>query len=130
VADTQRKKNEDKLLIALACGATVETASKQCQISDRTIYRRLQDPEFQDRLESIRTEMVQRAAAMLTAAASEAVRTLLSLQKESVSAAVRLGAARAILEIGLKMREVVELEARIALLEEQFKETGSNKVGR
>ena len=36
-----RKKNEDALLVALACGATVESASRQCGLSERTVYRRL-----------------------------------------------------------------------------------------
>jgi HEAT repeat protein len=124
VADSQRKKNEDRLLIALACGATVDTAAKQCEIAVRTIYRRLKDPEFQTRLQAIRAEMVQRAAGMLTAAASGAVRTLLSLQKESVAAAVRLGAARAILEIGIKLREMVDLETRLTALEARLGQEG------
>ena len=113
----QRKKNEDALLLALACGATVEAAAKQCDLTDRTIYRRLQDPDFRARLQELRADMVKRAAAMLTAAATKAVQTLLSLQKESVSANVRLGAARAVLEIGIKVRELVDLESRIAALE-------------
>lgn len=116
----QRKKNEDALLVALACGATVESAARQCGLSERTIYRRLGESAFQDRLRGVRSDMVGRAAAMLSAAGLESVRTLLELQKPTVSAAVRLGAARAVLEIGLKMREVVELEQRMAALEEQL----------
>ncbi len=120
MAESQRKKNEDALLLALACGATVETAAKQCQVSDRTVYRRMKDADFRTRLQDVRAEMVRRAAGMLTAAAGEAVRTLLSLQKESVSPAVRLGAARAVLELGMKLREVADLETRIAALEAQL----------
>ena len=63
--------------------------------------------------------MLARTSAALSAAATEAVRTLLDLQKSGVQAAVRLGAARAILEIGLKLRETVDLEARIAALEDR-----------
>jgi hypothetical protein len=113
----QRKKNEDALLLALACGATVETAAKQCDLTERTVYRRLKEPAFKARLQEIRTDMVRRSAGMLTAAAGEAVRTLLALQKEAVPPAVRLGAARAILELGIKVREIADLEARIAALE-------------
>jgi hypothetical protein len=40
--------------------------------------------------------MVQRTAAMLTAAAGEALKTLVALQKESMPPATRLGAARAV----------------------------------
>jgi hypothetical protein len=128
MADSHRKRNEDALLLALACGATVEAAARQCGLSDRTVYRRLKDPEFRSRLQSVRADMVQRAAGMLTAAAGEAVRTLLALQKESAPPAVRLGAARAVLELGLKIREVVELEARIAALEAQAGLAGGTGV--
>ena len=112
----QRKKNEDALLLALACGATVEAASKQCGLSDRTIYRRLKDADFRARLQGVRADMVGRSAGLLTAA-SEAVRTLLALQKESAPPAVRLGAARAVLEVGMKLREVVDLQVRMEELE-------------
>jgi hypothetical protein len=63
--------------------------------------------------------MVQRSAGMLTAAAGEAVRTLLGLFKESSPPTVRLGAARAILEVGMKIRQMAELEAQMRDLEEQ-----------
>jgi hypothetical protein len=114
-----RKKAEDALLLALACGATVEVASRQCGLSERTIYRRLKEQDFKRKLRDVRADMLARTSAALSAAATEAVRTLLDLQKSGVQAAVRLGAARAILEIGLKLRETVDLEARIAALEDR-----------
>jgi hypothetical protein len=115
----QRKKNEDALLLALACGATVEAAGRQCDLTERTVYRRLREPAFKARLQELRADMVRRSAGMLTAAAGEAVRTLLSLQKDSAPPAVRLGAARAVLELGIKVRELADLEARIVTLEAQ-----------
>jgi hypothetical protein len=126
---TQRKKNEDPLLLALACGATVDAAARQCGLSDRTVYRRLQDPEFQKRLEGLRADMIQRSAGMLTAAAGEAVRTLLSLQKDATPAAVRLGAARAILEIGIKLRQMVEIEQRLVEVEEMLATQNQQPAG-
>jgi hypothetical protein len=44
--------------------------------------------------------MMDRAAGMLTAAPLESVKTLLALQDRENPAAVRLGAARAVLELG------------------------------
>jgi HEAT repeat protein len=123
MADKQIKKGDDPLLLALACGATVEAAARQCRLSSRTVYRRLKDPDFQRRLQAFRGEMVQRTAGALTAASTEAVRTLLDLLKATAPAAVRLGAARAVLEIGVKLREAAELEQRLAALEEQLGQT-------
>jgi hypothetical protein len=117
MAEKQRKKAEDVLLLALACGATVDSAARQCHLSERTVYRRLCEPAFRQRLQQLRADMVQRTAGALTSAATEAVRTLLDLQKPPMPPAVRLGAARAILEIGVKLREAAELEERIAELE-------------
>ncbi len=63
--------------------------------------------------------MFQRTAATLTAAGSEAVRTLLELLKSPNPPATRLGAARSVLEMGMKAREFAELEERLAALEGQ-----------
>ncbi len=115
------KKNvDDRLLMALACGATIEAAARTVGISDRTVYRRLRDPAFRLRLQEVRADMVQRTAGMLTAAAGEGVKTLLALLKDGVPPAVRLGAARAVLELGVKLRETAELAERVAALEAQL----------
>jgi hypothetical protein len=66
--------------------------------------------------------MVQRTVGTLTAAGSESVRTLLELVKPAAPYAVRLGAARAMLELGNKLREAVDLEERLAALEERLEE--------
>jgi hypothetical protein len=121
-----RKNADEQLLMALACGATIENAARSAGVSQTTVYRRMNDPDFAARLRQMRSDMVQRTAGALTAAATEAVRTLLELQKQPTPAAVRLGAARAVLEIGVKLREVAELEDRIAALEEQVA-ASSNK---
>ena len=120
MAQGGRKSADERLLVALACGATVEAAARAAGVSESTAYRRLRDPAFCQRLQAARGDMVQRTSGMLTAAAGEAVKTLLALQKEAVPAPVRLGAARAILELGMKLRQVAELEQRLADLEEQL----------
>jgi hypothetical protein len=113
---------DDALLLALACGATKENAALKAGVSERTVYRRLKDPDFRQRLQALRSDMVQRAANVLTAAAMEAVKTLLSLQEGTVSNSVRLGAARAILEQGARLRELADVEERLTALERRLDE--------
>jgi hypothetical protein len=120
MAQQGRRNADEALLLALACGATVEAAAQKAGISQATAYRRLAEPAFRQRLQEVRADLVQRTAGALTAAAQEAVRTLLALQKDNVPAAVRLGAARAVLEIGVKLRESAELAERVAALEAQL----------
>jgi hypothetical protein len=114
---TGRHRADDTLLLALATGSTVETAASQAGVSESTVYRRLADPEFADRLQQMRTAMVQRATALLTTAAAQAVQTLADLQDEKISPAVRLGAARAVLELGSKLRTEGELAGRLEAAE-------------
>ncbi len=114
-----RQNADDVLLLALACGATIESASQKAGLSPRTAHRRLAEPRFRQQLNQIRADMVQRAASILTAAAVEAVKTLVDLQSHATPPAVRLGAARAILELGTKLREASELEERLIALEQR-----------
>jgi hypothetical protein len=66
---------------------------------------------------------------MVTAANLEAVKTLIALQDTSTPPNVRLGAARALLEFGIKLRDSAELEQRIAALE-QLAQQGGNHAHR
>ena len=68
--------------------------------------------------------MVQRATAMLTASTLESAKTLLSLQNPSMPPAVRLGAARAVVDFGVKMRQLVELEEPLVAMEALLGEGG------
>src|SRR5262245_6372003 len=113
-----RKKTYVALLItALAKGATVAQAAAQAGVSERTVYRRLGEQAFQDQIEALQDEMLQRAVAMLTAAAQEGIRSLVDLQNESTPPAVRRSAARDILEMGMRLRVAAELEKRLIALE-------------
>jgi hypothetical protein len=114
-----KRRVDHKILMALACGATAESAARQAGVSESTVYRRLDDADFRRRLQKIRADMVQRTAAALTAAGAEAVRGLLELLRGARAEAVRLGAIRSVLEIGMKVREFAELEERLATLEQQ-----------
>jgi hypothetical protein len=112
-----RKKADEALLRGLACGATVDSAARAAGISARTAHRRLKEEAFQKKLQDVRAEMVQRTAGMLTGSGLEAGKTLVSLLDSTVPPTVRHGAARTILELGLKLRENAEMEERIAALE-------------
>ena len=127
MASQGRQAADDQLVITLACGSTVENAAQKTGLSESTAYRRLRDRKFRTRLNQFRADMVGRAAGMLTAAAMEAVKTLVELQDRSTPAMVRLNAARAILELGTKLRESAELTERISALEEQLYGTDKSK---
>jgi HEAT repeat protein len=118
--DNGRRNADDQLLMALTCGVTVENSARDVEISPRTAYCRLTNPTFRQRLQTLRGDRVLRTADTRTAAATEAVRTLLELLKNPASPSVRLGAARTVLEIGMKVLKMADLEARLAELDQRM----------
>ena len=115
-------KSDDALLLALACGMSAEQAARQAGVSAATPRRRLHDAAFGARMAELRHEMLSRAAAMLTAAGVESVRTLVDLLKPTNGPTVRLNAARSILEQGVRLRSLVEVEERLRSLEERVEQ--------
>ena len=108
---------ETALVSALASGATVAQAALRAGVSERTVYRRLEKPEFQARIDALQDEMIQQVASVLTAAAQVGVQSLVALQDPSTAPNVRRSAARDLLELGLRLREAADWEKRLAALE-------------
>lgn len=113
------RRNADDLLAALvAAGRTHAEAAAEAGVSERTVARRAKEPAFARRVQDLRSEMTARALGRMAdrmAEAADALHQLLGAKAE----AVRLGAARSILELGVRLRESVELEERIRRLEQQ-----------
>jgi cystathionine beta-lyase/cystathionine gamma-synthase len=117
VAAGRKRKADTALMVALACGLSPEAAAQKSGLSVRTVYRRRADPSFRQQVQEVRTEMVRRQGGMFTAAGMAAIKTFTTLQESAKSESVRLGAARAIIEFGCKLRETEELMERMAELE-------------
>jgi hypothetical protein len=108
------------LVAALAGGAVALEAAEAAGVSERTVRRRLADAAFVDRVEAARVEVVDNAVARVSASALAAVDTLRALMTPDVSPSVRLGAAKAILEYGIRLRAESELSERLAAIEEHL----------
>ncbi len=118
VAGGDRRDADEALVAAVAAGATKQEAAQLIGVGERTVYRRLDDPDFRRRVDQARAELVSRTVGKLADASTAAVTTLCALL-EADSESIRLGAARAILELGLKLRASEEFERRLSALEEQ-----------
>jgi hypothetical protein len=117
VAAGRKRKGDAELVLALACGASPENAAQKVGLSRRTVFRRLADPAFRAQVHAMRAEVVRRTTGVLTAAGMAATKTLTTLQESATTESVRLGAARAVIELGCKMRDQVEVTERLAALE-------------
>jgi len=105
------------LLAAFVSGAHIAAAAERAGISERTARRRLADPRFQRDLAQARSDLVVASVNALSAAAAAAVAAMVDLLVPATPSSVRLGAARAILELGLRLREGDDLLARLDALE-------------
>jgi len=113
---------DDLLIAAIAGGKSVDEAVKLCGFSRRTIFRRLKDDAIQSRVREARSQMFSETVGQLAGLGTEAAETLRSLLGARAET-VRLGAARAALELGARLHEKLELEQRIIALEDLVDET-------
>jgi transposase-like protein len=110
------RKRDDALALTIASGQTLSEAAAATGIGERTARRRWADPAFRQRVKEMRAEMVSRAAARMgdgMVEAADVLRKLLKAKKEGV----RLAACRAMLELGVRLRDAAEYEARLQALE-------------
>lgn len=123
-----RSRADSLLVAALAAGETIEAAAAKAHISEATVYRRLRDDGFRRQVDDARADLVTNAAAQLAATATKAVQTLAALL-DGQSGAIRLGAAKAVIELGVRLRESVELEQRVTELEQATAHSRPRRVG-
>jgi hypothetical protein len=119
---------DELLIVALAGGAGVAGAAAKAGLSKRTAFRRLEDPGFRARVAAARAELVAKATGRLADLASEAAEALGELLKVD-DLRLRLGACRAILELGTRLRESSELDERISELERLARRKASPQCG-
>ena len=113
---TGRRRADQALVLALAAGAPVDVAAQRAGVSRTTAHRRMREPEFRQMVQEARAAAFERALGELSDASLDAARTLRKLLRAR-NAPIQLGAAKAILELGVKLREGTELAERIAALE-------------
>ena len=121
MAHRGRQNADESLAVALATGQTLRAAAVTAGIAERTAARRWSDPSFRRRVGDLRGQLVNAAVGKLADGmgdAADMLRKLLAADSENV----RLGAARSLIELGVKLRESVELEERITEIENRLGE--------
>src|SRR5262249_52969554 len=91
-----------------------QSAAKQCGIGERTLRRWLaEDADFRVEYDAARIAAFQAGMARIHALTGRAVDTLTDLLEAEKYPAVRLGAARAVFDLGLHERDAVAIIARL-----------------
>jgi AcrR family transcriptional regulator len=118
--DSERKLpgKQEPALAALLQHGTTRAAAKACGVNESTLWRYLQDAEFQRRHREARRAVVEQTISMLQQAGAAAVATLVKVMQDTdAPASARVAAARAIIEQGIGAVELTDLMERIDALE-------------
>ena len=111
-------RKQPQAIAALLTAPTMAEAAARCGISEKTLWRWSQNPEFAARYREARSRALEAAINKVCNSASQAADVLLEIStNKRASSSSRVSAARAIFEIAIKAQEFHELENRVAELE-------------
>lgn len=130
MADNGKRKADDLLIALLASGRTARESAALCNLSERTIGRRLADSVFSAKVAAARSLLAADAQGKLASLLTEAADTMQSLLKSPLDG-VRLGAARSVVDAFAKLTDLVDHSRRLAELAERLDqlELEDNKGG-
>ena len=111
--------NKRRTIEALLTTPTIKQAAEAANVGERTVYRWLaQDAIFKAELIRREDMTIDAAARLLIAGTGKAIQILYELMNDhSIPHGIRLSAARAWLDHSLKVRELRDVESRLAALE-------------
>jgi hypothetical protein len=115
-----RKARRVEIFVAqLISHASVEDAAAASQISASTGWRYLRDETVLEQLRKVSRNVMRQSKALLQAASIESVQTLRTLLRKAETESVQLAAAKTLLEMGLKVIEIDDIEERITAIEQR-----------
>lgn len=117
---TKNKLNarQHRAIKALLVSKNTTEAALTANVAERTLYRWLSDPEFKAELSQAEGNIIDETGRRLIALCGLAIETLENiLSKENASDTLKLRAAQAVQDYTLKLRELRNVEQRLAELE-------------
>jgi len=115
---TNVRPKQEQALLALLSNRNVEDAARAVKIAPRTLYRWLNEPEFDNAYRRARRAAYGQATARLHQASGAAVSAVLKIMVDSSApASTRLRAADIVLGHTAKAIDIEDIEARVAALE-------------
>ena len=118
---------QEKLLAALLTEKDMKAAGEKAGVSETTVWRWLQEPDFVAEYRKLRRDAVEQAAAQLQQSAASAVK---ALQRNLTcgNPNAEISAAKIILEQSVKSIELLDLTERLETIENELtKQNHSNR---
>lgn len=121
VVEPVLSRRHEGVIVALIAHPKITDAAKAAGVSESTVWRLMQRPEFQQRYKQAQDEALNSALGSIQGAATEAVATLREIASKGKVEAARVQASKTILDFTFKVRQQFELEERLKLLEAALK---------
>ncbi len=114
---------QEQAIIALLSEHTIKAAGKAAGVSETSLWRWLQLPEFQRRYRAARRQVVESSIGRLQQGCDDAVTVLRLIARDTrAPASSRVAAARTIIEQSLRAIELEDLTERIERLEKTLEQ--------
>jgi hypothetical protein len=115
---TKLRPKQEEAVIALLSNRSVEDAARAVKIAPRTLYRWLNEPEFDKAYRKARRTAFGQATARLQQMSGAAVATLGKMMVDQAAPpSTRVRAAECIISHAAKAIEIEDIEARVSELE-------------
>lgn len=112
---------QDKAIAAVLEARNIREGLAKAQVSPSVFYSWMrEDKAFREELERKRRELIDEGYHLLKVSVLEAANTILELSRAAQGEAVKLRAAESVLERVCKIRELEDIEERIAELERRL----------
>lgn len=111
------ERKQARAIGALLSAPTVREAAELAGVSERTLTRWLAEDDFRAALLTAEGEAIDRAARRLIGLQDQALSVLAGVLCGTDSATVKVRAAQTVLEFTLRLRELRNIESRLAKLE-------------
>lgn len=116
--------SRDKLAAWVASGGSISAYAKQHGIPARTCYTWTRTDDFQGRVSRVRRRMLDRIGGRLAKNGLPAVEQMVTLSKTAEADAVKLAAAKAILDKLIEVANLVEFDRRLKAIEDAGTDRG------
>lgn len=121
---------DPELVARVAAGERVEDVATDRGISRSAAYRALEREEVRQEIRAIRTAMVEAAADRLASEMTGAADALAAIAvDEDAPASARVSAAKAVIELGTRLRQELDVERRLEQLERALSPVTVNGKG-
>src|SRR5262245_9832386 len=110
-----------RAISALLEEPTIFLAAGRAGVGKATLFRWLNDPAFSEAYRAARGRLLEDVLTSLQSASIDAVIVLREIMTDKdINAFARVSAARGVLELSLKAREIIEVDARLRALEDSL----------